>query len=95
MTSYQRLKAKCEELERQIEWVKGALIVATKFEQPEFDPKNNTLEYQLAYLVEASKRELDYEVKRKLCEWVATNLDKEYVMELLELKEWLKKCATK
>lgn len=91
MTSYQKLKAKCEYLQSQIDIFKNALTIVK--EEPilaeDFSQDSISLTMRTMYAIR--ENEIDMEMKKRLNHWVAFNLDKETIMKLLETKKELDK----
>ena len=94
MTSYQRLKNKVESLENTIRCMERDLNIfknaLTYVEVPKIERNEDGQLYRFSmnYVVVPTKK-LDEYAKHELSRWVAINLDKATVMELLALKEKL------
>lgn len=87
MTSYQKLKLKCEKLEGQIRLFKNALtIVEVNPETVIGDDANVSIIMRMA--IERNKIR-DERIRHELQCWVAENLDRDTIMYLLDLKEKL------
>ncbi len=85
MTSYQKLKQKCEYLEGQVRLFKEALTIYQAPPEPiQHEDGSITLEDRI--YVQRNKL-FDERIKCELQKWVAFNLDKETIECLLKLKE--------
>lgn len=89
MNSYQRLKAKYEQLLESQEVFKNALTIASLPPKIETDEKGN-MSFTQQFYCKATK-ELDKVAREELMRWVVRNLDKERVLKLLEIKEQVEK----
>lgn len=90
MTSYQRLKAKCEYLQSQIDIFKGALTVVRQEPQMVEDISKDSLSYAVKMQYAIIENEINEEMKKRLNHWVVENLDKKTIMRFLEEKKRLK-----
>ena len=89
MNSYQRLKAKYEQLLESQEVFKNALTIVSLPPEIKTD-KNGNMTFTQKVYCEATKQ-LNDMAKEKLMRWVVQNLDKERVLKLLEIKEQVEK----
>lgn len=83
MTSYQKLKAKCQKLQSQVDIFKNALTIARTEPQMQMKPDGNfclTCSYQII------ENKIDYETQLKLTHWVINNIDKKIIKKWLEEK---------
>lgn len=85
MTSYQKLKYKCEYLEGQVNIFKNALTACST--GPKLELNNGVAHLTEGYQIIRNK--IDEECKEELQKWVAENLDIETISHLLKIKEEL------
>lgn len=90
MTSYQKLKFKCEKLQAQVDIFKNALTIVIQDPQVVEDFSQDSISLNMRTLYSVRENEINEELKRRLNHWVAFNLDKETIERLLKLKEELK-----
>ena len=94
MTSYQKLKLKCEYLQSQVDIFKNAFTVVRQDPQvvEDFSQDSISLTMRTLYSISENVREneINEDLKRRLNRWAAFNLDKETIERLLKLKEELK-----
>lgn len=83
MTSYQKLKQRCEYLERQVDIFRNALTIARQEPQVVVED-NGKLSMSMRYAI--MENEINEQMKEKLNHWVANNLDEDTIKRLLELK---------
>ena len=84
MNSYQKLKNKCEYLESQVRLFKEALTI---YYTPLMEThEDGSMTYESKIYIKQNEL-IDEQIKLELQRWVATNLDKESIMHLLELKK--------
>ena len=84
MTSYQKLKAKCDYLESQVRLFKKALTI---YYTPLMEThEDGSMTYESRICIQQNKL-IDEQIRLELQRWVAKNLDKESIMHLLELKK--------
>lgn len=89
MTSYQKLKAKCEYLQSQVDIFKNALTVARQ--EPQLLKERNG-NYSFVEKIAIQRNKIyDERIKQELTKWVAENLDKKTIKHLLKTKEKLEK----
>lgn len=87
-SSYQKLKSKCDYLQRQVDIFKGALTIYGA--PPEtITIEDGSISFQERIFIQRNKL-FDEQIKQELNRWVAFNLDKESVLKLLEIKEKMK-----
>lgn len=82
MTSYQKLKAKCQKLQSQVDIFKNALTIYRTEPKMEIKPNGDCF-LTAGYKIILNK--IDYETQIKLTLWVINNIDKKIV------KTWLKR----
>ncbi len=87
MTSYQKLKLKCEYLQSQVDIFKNALTVVRQAPQVVEDFSKDSISLTMRTLYSVRENEINEDLKRRLNRWVAFNLDKETIERLLKLKE--------
>lgn len=87
MNSYQKLKAKCEYLESQVRLFKDALTI-NHTPSKLIENEDGSMTYESRIYIQQNEL-IDEQIKLALQRWVATNLDKESIMHLLELKKEL------
>lgn len=90
MTSYQKLKEKCEYLQRQLDIFKNALTVANTEPNIIVDDSKDFVSLYMQSFYSIREKQIDEELKQRLNSWVAENLDEETILRLLEIK---RKCA--
>ena len=90
MTSYQKLKQKCEYLQSQVDIFKNALTVVRQVPRVVEDFSQDSISLTMRTLYSIRENEINEDLKRRLNRWVAFNLDKETIERLLKLKEELK-----
>lgn len=89
MTSYQKLKQKCDYLQSQVDIFKNALTIVRQEPQVIEDFSKDAISLTMRTLYAIRENEINEEMKERLNHWVAFNLDKATIMRLLKLKEWL------
>ena len=82
MTSYQRLKEKCDRLQAQVDMFKSALTIAKTPLKTCVDKQGHMCLSQSYQIIENT---IDREAQVKLTHWVIKNIDRKII------KEWLKK----
>jgi 3-dehydroquinate dehydratase len=87
MTSYQKLKQKCEYLQSQVDIFKNALTVVRQAPQVVEDFSQDSISLTMRTLYSIRENEINEDLKIRLNHWVASNLDKETIERLLKLKE--------
>ncbi len=87
MTSYQRLKQKCEYLQMQVDMFKNALTIVRQEPQVVEDFSADSVSLAMRALYSIRENEIDKEMKERLNHWVAMNLDRETIMRLLDMKD--------
>lgn len=85
MTSYQKLKWKCDKLQAQVDLIKQALTIFETPPIPNYDKEKNT--YSFTQMITIERNKIDNYYKRQLQYWVAENLDEETIMKLLKIKK--------
>lgn len=85
MNSYQKLKAKCEYLESQVRLFKDALTI-NHTPSKLIENEDGSMTYESRIYIQQNEL-IDEQIKLELQRWVASNLDKESIMHLLELKK--------
>lgn len=85
MNSYQKLKNKCEYLESQVRLFKEALTI-NHTPSKLIENEDGSMTYESKIYIQQNEL-IDEQIKLELQRWVATNLDKESIMHLLELKK--------
>lgn len=83
MTSYQKLKVKCQILQNQVDIFKNALTIIRTEPKVEIKP-NGECVLKSSYQIIENK--IDYETQVKLTHWVINNIDKKIVKKWLEEK---------
>lgn len=89
MNSYQKLKNKCEYLESQVRLFKEALTI-NHTPSKLIENEDGSMTYESRIYIQQNEL-IDEQIKLELQRWVATNLDKESIMHLLELKKEIEK----
>jgi len=87
LSSYQKLKSKCEYLQSQVDIFKNALTCYWCPKMKQKENKDGFIETQLQLRYKIIMHKLEEEKREKLQLWVAENLDKKTIMYLLKLKE--------
>lgn len=87
MTSYQKLKFKCEQLEGKISFLKNALTIYEAQPEPVTE-EDGSVSLGVRFAVVRNKL-VNEECKRQLQLFVAENLDEKTIMKLLEIKKEL------
>ena len=87
MTSYQKLKQKCEYLQSQLDIFKNALTIVRQEPQVIEDFSKDSISLTMRTLYDIRENQINEEMKERLNHWVAFNLDKETIERLLKLKE--------
>lgn len=87
MSSYQKLKFKCEQLEGQLNFLKNALTIYQAVPEPVAN-EDGSVSLEMRWAVVRNKM-VNEECKRQLQFWVAENLDEKTIMRLLEMKKEL------
>lgn len=87
MTSYQKLKQKCEYLQSQLDIFKNALTIVRQEPQVIEDFSKDSISLTMRTLYDIRENQINEEMKERLNHWVAFNLDKETIEHLLKLKE--------
>lgn len=85
MNSYQKLKNKCDYLESQVRLFKEALTI-NHTPSKLIENEDGSMTYESRIYIQQNEL-IDEQIKLELQRWVATNLDKESIMHLLELKK--------
>lgn len=85
MNSYQKLKSKCEYLESQVRLFKEALTI-NHTPSKLIENEDGSMTYESRIYIQQNEL-IDEQIKLELQRWVASNLDKESIMHLLELKK--------
>lgn len=85
MNSYQKLKSKCDYLESQVRLFKEALTI-NRTPSKLIENEDGSMTYESRIYFHPNKL-IDEQIKLALQRWVALNLDKESIMNLLELKK--------
>ena len=89
MNSYQKLKAKCDYLESQVRLFKEALTI-NHTPSKLIENEDGSMTYESRIYIQQNEL-IDEQIKLELQRWVASNLDKESIMHLLELKKEIEK----
>lgn len=90
MTSYQKLKQKCEYLQSQVDIFKNALTIVRQEPQVIEDFSEDSISLTMRTLYNIRENQINEEMKKRLNHWVAFNLDKETIERLLKLKGEIK-----
>lgn len=83
MTSYQKLKAKCENLQSQVNIFKNALTIVRTEPKMEIKPNGDCFLTSGYRIIE---NKIEYEARFKLTRWVINNIDKKLLKKWLEEK---------
>lgn len=89
MTSYQKLKFKCEKLQAQVDLFKDALTIARPVDPISIDfTDRHTFTFAEQIAIQRNKI-INEKIKSELQRWVAENLDEETILYLLTVKKEL------
>ena len=84
MTSYQKLKQRCEDLQNQLDIFKNALTIVRQ--EPQVVEDNGELTISMRYAI--MENTINQEMKEHLNHWVANNLDVKTIMRLFNFREF-------
>lgn len=84
MTSYQKLKMKCEHLQSQVDIFKNALTIIRTEPEMKVKPDGDVFLTSSYKIIE---NKIDYDTQVALNHWVAFNLDEITINRLLKMKK--------